>query len=75
VSETAITVIAHEDQCAGSGGCRKAAPLVFGASPDGWVVVLDRHPQQSQLSDVLEAHDVCPVTAIEVLDAEGESLA
>lgn len=67
-------VVVHEDRCAASGGCRQVAPDVFGSEPGGWVRLLQERPDQS-LDDILDAHDACPLRAIDVLDDEGQSLA
>lgn len=67
-------VLVHADRCAASGGCRQAAPELFGSEPGGWVKLLDDHPDLP-LDRVLDAHDACPLGVIEVLDAEGASLA
>jgi len=69
-----LEVVVHADRCMGSGGCRKAAPTVFGADSEGWVSLLDSMPSRDLLDDLLEAYDVCPVAAIEVLNDRWEPL-
>ncbi|MDT0202611.1 ferredoxin [Nocardioides sp. AE5] len=66
--------MARSQQCAASGGCRAAAPTVFGKDEDGWVRVIDPHPSPDLLEDVLEARDSCPMAVIDVYDAKGVSL-
>jgi ferredoxin len=67
-------IVVHADRCAASGGCRQVAPEVFGSEPGGWVRLLDESPDRP-LDDVLDAHDACPLNAIDVLDDAGRSLA
>ncbi len=62
-------------QCAGSGGCRTAAPRLFDLGNGGFVRVLNTRPALTELDDALEAHDACPLGVIDVLDTGGNSLA
>ena len=75
MSSTArLTVAVRSRQCAASGGCRRAAPTVFGRDVHGWVTVLEPHPSVELLEDVLEAYESCPMAVIEVYDEEGAPL-
>lgn len=55
-----------------SGACRRAAPRVFGATPDGWVTLLDPTPD-GQDREVQAAAQSCPVAAIDVEPGDGPS--
>lgn len=68
-----VHVEARSEFCMASGYCRRAAPQVFGAEPEGWVRLLDATPA-GQTEDVLEAAESCPVTAIRVLAPDGTQL-
>jgi ferredoxin len=61
-----LSVSVRAEQCAASGGCRAAAPEVFGQTSEGWVVLLDAHPPAGLTDDVLDAQDACPMGVIEV---------
>jgi len=69
-----LSVAVRAEQCAASGGCRSAAPSVFGQDEQGWVRVLDPNPSAAHLDAVLDASESCPMGVIEVYDAEGTPL-
>lgn len=61
----AHTVVVNEDVCIGGGQCVFLAPGVFSQrDEDGVVVVLNPHPDDSELDAVREAVEVCPARVI-----------
>lgn len=66
-----ITV--HKDLCIGAGNCAEIAAAYFDQSDaDGTVVVLQDEVDAANLEVVGGAVDYCPVSAIELEDAEGD---
>lgn len=62
-----ITIEIDEDQCCGAGTCVLRAPEVFDQNDeDGTVILLQKHPDQSQARQVGEAAGMCPAAAIVV---------
>lgn len=74
MSTERLTVTVRNQQCAASGGCRAAAPTVFGQDAEGWVRLLDEHPSTDLTDHVINAYEACPMAVIEVYDEQGASL-
>jgi ferredoxin len=63
-----MQLIVRSEHCMANGSCRRAAPEVFGGTPEGWVTLLDQSPPP-ELGDAVErAAYSCPVGAIEIVD-------
>jgi ferredoxin len=68
-----LVVVIDREACVGSGMCVATAAGTFALDRGGQAVVLD--PSGDPVSAVLEAAEGCPVTAIQVRDADtGEVL-
>jgi ferredoxin len=61
------------DACVGSRICNAIAPRVFGLSKDGQALVRDA--LGDSLESIRTAAEGCPVSAIKVLEVEGEERA
>ncbi|MCV7229199.1 ferredoxin [Mycolicibacterium komossense] len=63
-----MQVIVRSEHCMASGSCRRAAPEVFGSTPEGWVTLLEERPRPDIRTAVVRAAESCPVAAIDVID-------
>jgi ferredoxin len=63
-----MQVSVRSEHCMASGSCRRAAPEVFGSTPEGWVTLLDDRPPPEVRAAVVRAAESCPVAAIDVID-------
>jgi ferredoxin len=61
-----MKVITHTERCIASGACVLASPEVFGQDEDGFVVLLDEAPADSEHESVRDAARSCPATVIEL---------
>lgn len=66
-----MKVRVDEDKCCGAGTCVLLAPEVFDQrDDDGIVVLLQDQPPANLHAAVREAADVCPATAIQLIESE-----
>ena len=58
------------DVCQSNGICQGLAPEVFEVRDDGYLYVLEEHPDESLRTKVEMAVNSCPVQAISLVDEE-----
>lgn len=68
-----VLVQVDHDICVGFGDCVSTAPEVFGLDHDNVAIVID--PDAGDLTLLQAAADVCPVSAIVLLDGDGNQVA
>jgi ferredoxin len=61
-----MKIVVDYDQCASNGVCMGILPTVFEVRDDGFLYVLDEHPDESLRAQVVEAVNSCPTGAISI---------
>jgi ferredoxin len=61
-----MKVVVDYDQCASNGVCMGILPQVFEVRDDGFLYVLDEHPDESLRERLEEAVNSCPTGAISI---------
>jgi ferredoxin len=59
-----MSITVQSDACVGAGQCALVAPDVFDQDDDGIVVLLEPHPQGTDLEAATRAVRLCPARAI-----------
>jgi ferredoxin len=59
-----MSVVVQTSACVGAGQCALVAPDVFDQDDDGIVLLLDEHPEGSDLEAATRAARLCPARAI-----------
>jgi len=54
------------EKCIASGGCRRAAPQLFGQDDDGVVTLLDPAPARADQAAARQAAITCPAAVIAI---------
>ena len=62
----AITITVDYDVCQSHGQCMAQCPEVFEVRSDGFMYVLDEHPDESLRGKVEDAAAACPTQAITI---------
>jgi ferredoxin len=65
-----VKVVVDFDLCQSNGICQGLAPEVFEVRDDGYLYLLQEHPDESLRSKVEMAVNSCPVQAISLVDGE-----
>jgi ferredoxin len=65
-----VKVVVDFDLCQSNGICQGLAPEVFEVRDDGYLYVLQEHPDESLRSKVEMAANSCPVQAISLVEGE-----
>lgn len=65
-----MKVVVDFDLCQSNGICQGLAPEVFEVDDDGYLQLLQEHPDESLRSKVEMAVNSCPVQAISLVDGE-----
>jgi ferredoxin len=60
--------LVDRDQCIGCGLCSDTCPEVFRLDDDGLALVATDEPGHEQYDCIREAEDICPVTAISIVE-------
>lgn len=68
-----VLVQVDHDICVGFGDCVSTAPGVFALDDDNLAIVID--PNAADLTLLQAAADICPVSAIVLLDVDGNQVA
>lgn len=68
-----VLIQVDRDICAGFGECVTLLPQVFALDEDGLAVVLD--PEAAEVDQLIEAADICPVSAILLFDENENQIA
>jgi ferredoxin len=63
-----MNVSIDHKKCLRSGQCTYLHPDLFREGDDGFPVVLVEHPEGEQLEGAEDAADICPASAIRVLE-------
>jgi ferredoxin len=61
-----MKIVVDYDICASNAVCMGILPEVFEVRDDGFLYVLDEHPDESLRAQVLEAVNSCPTGAISI---------
>ncbi|MDB5796130.1 MAG: ferredoxin [Paucimonas sp.] len=65
-----MKILIHPEKCCGAGLCVLNAPKVFDqGEDDGIVILLTDSPPPEEAANVRRACDICPASAIELLDS------
>ena len=59
-----MKIVADLDKCEGLGMCEAMADHFFEVGEDGFVDILNEHPDAQDAQDVRAAIDACPVLAL-----------
>jgi len=70
-----LTLRILRDQCIGTGACSKVAPEVLVFDDQQIIDFVEDAPADVASERLYEACEVCPVEALELLDASGERFA
>ncbi len=65
-----MKVVVDFDACASNAVCMGIAPEIFEVRDDGYLYVLDEHPDESLREKLREAVNGCPTAAISIADDE-----
>ena len=63
-----MRVVVDYDQCASNAVCMGILPQVFEVRDDGFLYVLDEHPDESLRGQLDEAVNSCPTGAISIVE-------
>ncbi len=63
-----MKVVVDFDMCQSNGICQGLAPAVFEVRDDGYLYVLEEHPDESMRKSVESAVNSCPTQAISLVD-------
>ena len=61
-----MKIVVDFDRCASNGRCMEIAPELFEVRDDGYLYVLNEHPDESSRALVEEAVANCPTQAISI---------
>lgn len=70
-----LTLRILRDQCIGTGACSKVTPEVLAFDDQQIIDFVEYAPADVARERLYEACEVCPVEALELLDASGERVA
>jgi ferredoxin len=63
-----VKVVVDFDSCASNGVCMGILPEVFEVRDDGFLYVLEEHPDESMRDRLVEAVNSCPTGAISIAE-------
>ncbi|MEY3589408.1 MAG: hypothetical protein RJA47_2004 [Actinomycetota bacterium] len=61
-----MKVVVNFEVCASTGACTQIAPEVFEVRSDGYLYVLQEHPEGANADLARQAADMCPTAAISI---------
>jgi ferredoxin len=61
-----MKIVVDYDQCASNAVCMGILPEIFEVRDDGFLYVLDDHPNESLRAQLVEAVNSCPTGAISI---------
>jgi ferredoxin len=61
-----MKIVVDYDQCASNAVCMGILPEIFEVRDDGFLYVLNDHPDESLRAQVVEAVNSCPTGAISI---------
>jgi ferredoxin len=70
-----VTLRIHRDRCIGTGACSKVVPETLAFDDQQIIDFLDEPPATVERERLYEACEVCPVEALELVDADGRVVA
>ena len=71
-NEAGMAIEVEERLCIAAGRCVAVAPELFDVDEDGFVVLLEESPSESQREAAHMASVLCPAKAIRVIEREPE---
>ena len=63
-----MKIVVDYDQCASNGVCMGILPSIFEVRDDGFLYVLNEHPEESLREQLDEAVNSCPTGAISIVE-------
>lgn len=63
-----VKPVVDRDLCIGCGLCQDTCPEVFVLEDDGLAHVITENPGHEQYDCIREAEEICPVTAISIVE-------